>query len=318
MADLVARYPDVHVTFNFSPVLLWQIEDYVDRGAVDRAWLASLRPSLESLESFFDADSHHQIYPHPRYRELLERRVRGLPFTSQDLTDLAMWFNLAWCAPELRTDSVLLPDGREASVRRFVERGRDFHRDDGGRAGHSPARDGRRASAPSEPSAARADRGRCLPERDDRKILAFDLQRGKVGKSIAAQEGRAESPPVAERDLDVRRAFDDVIVREDISALVEDETGTESSADDLAVELVLFDSARDDADDGRQHVCDHRGKSGAHRHRVSRRVIASRRRDGGDRHRQDHDRSAPRDRGSHVAESFHWSAAKSRHVFRLL
>ena len=138
MAELVAQHPGVHVTFNFSPALLWQLEDYIERGATDRALLLSTQPPArlgasaqqQILETFFDADWHRQIYPHRRYRELLERRTQRLPFSTQDLADLVMWFNLAWFAHEFRTGTVTLPDGTAASVQRFVEQGRGFsHRD---------------------------------------------------------------------------------------------------------------------------------------------------------------------------------------------
>lgn len=76
MAALVAQHPDVHLTINFSPVLLWQLEDYLERGAADRALLLTQRLTScltaaeqeELLETFFEAQWHHQIYPHRRYR----------------------------------------------------------------------------------------------------------------------------------------------------------------------------------------------------------------------------------------------------------
>lgn len=134
MAALVAQYPEVHLTINFSPVLLWQLEDYVERGRSDCALLLTRKPTSrlsvaerhEMLETFFDAHWHHQIYPHPRYRALLEQRVHGRRFSDRDLTDLKMWFNLAWFAHEFRTGGVTLPDGTTASVRPLVEKGEGF------------------------------------------------------------------------------------------------------------------------------------------------------------------------------------------------
>jgi len=41
-----------------------------------------------------------------------------------------MWFNLAWFGIELRRGPVALPDGRVASVQRFVEQGRGFMESD--------------------------------------------------------------------------------------------------------------------------------------------------------------------------------------------
>jgi alpha-amylase/alpha-mannosidase (GH57 family) len=135
MAALVAEHPDVHLTINLTPALLWQIEDYIERGATDRALELTLKPAgklssaerEEILSTFFDADWHHQIFPHPRYKELFLQRVEGQPFTVQDLRDVQMWFNLAWFAAEFREREVRLPPTDEtACVARFVAKGRSF------------------------------------------------------------------------------------------------------------------------------------------------------------------------------------------------
>jgi alpha-amylase/alpha-mannosidase (GH57 family) len=134
MAALLGEFPDVHLTINLVPALLWQIEDYTERGATDTALELTLKPaealSVDEretlLSTFFAADWHHQIYPHPRYRTLFEQRARGDSFTTQDLRDLQMWFNLTWFGLEFRTGDVLLPDGSTASVKRFVDKGEGF------------------------------------------------------------------------------------------------------------------------------------------------------------------------------------------------
>ena len=104
MAAIVADYPNVHLTINLTPSLLWQIEDYTDRDATDRSLELSLKAaetmSLEDreevLRGFFDAHWHNQIYPHPRYAELFTQRVEERPFPTPDIRDLQVWFNLAW------------------------------------------------------------------------------------------------------------------------------------------------------------------------------------------------------------------------------
>ncbi|MCC6611855.1 MAG: hypothetical protein IT320_00175 [Anaerolineae bacterium] len=134
MAALVAEHPNVHLTINLTPVLLWQIEDYVERSATDRILDLTLKPAEaldhkereEVLSSFFDADWHNQVFPHPRYYELFIQRREGHPFTVQDLRDLQMWFNLSWFGNEFREGKVRLVTGETASVRRFIEQGRDF------------------------------------------------------------------------------------------------------------------------------------------------------------------------------------------------
>lgn len=134
MAALVAEHPEIHVTINLTPSLLWQIEDYVERGATDRALELTLQPAEqltkdereEILSSFFDADWHNQIFPHPRYKELFLRRVEGYAFSARDLRDLQAWFNLAWFGKEFRDGDVALEGGDHVSIHRLVEQGRDF------------------------------------------------------------------------------------------------------------------------------------------------------------------------------------------------
>lgn len=137
MAALVAGHPGVHLTINLTPVLLWQIEDY-QRGATDRALELTRKPAQNLtrkereylLSRFFDADWHHQIYLHPRYKELFEQRAKGLAFSVQDLRDLQMWFNLSWFGLEFREGEVDLASGERASVRRWVEQERDYSQED--------------------------------------------------------------------------------------------------------------------------------------------------------------------------------------------
>lgn len=134
MAALVAEHPAVHLTINLTPVLLWQLEDYTERGATDRTLELTLkspetlttRERQTVLSTFFDADWHNQIFPHPRYKELFTRRREGRGFTAQDVRDVQMWFNLAWFGQEFREGEVQLATGEAASVRRFIEQERDF------------------------------------------------------------------------------------------------------------------------------------------------------------------------------------------------
>jgi alpha-amylase/alpha-mannosidase (GH57 family) len=138
MASILESHPDVHLTINYTPVLLQQIEDYARFGATDRALELTRRaPSRlsaaqrnELLGSFFEASWHTQIYVWPRYRELFDKRTRGERFKAEDLRDLQMWFNLAWFAPELQHGAIRLPDGDTASVARFVTKGSGFSSED--------------------------------------------------------------------------------------------------------------------------------------------------------------------------------------------
>ena len=134
MAAMIAAYPNVHLTINLTPVLLQQIGDYIERGRTDRALALTLTPTSalsrqeveEICTTFFDADWHNEIYPHPRYKELLEKRAHGRALSDGEITDLRMWFNLAWFAPEFQNGAVEMPDGSSVSVRRFLEKGEGF------------------------------------------------------------------------------------------------------------------------------------------------------------------------------------------------
>ncbi|HVZ36684.1 MAG TPA: glycoside hydrolase family 57 protein [Polyangiaceae bacterium] len=138
MAALLAERSTVHATFNLTPILIEQLEQYVAGTATDRALELTLKCAEdlsaaernEVLATFFDADWHHQIFPHARYRELFERRATGQPFSASELRDLQMWFNLAWFGSEFRTGEVRLVGGDYCSVSRFVDRSRGFSQAD--------------------------------------------------------------------------------------------------------------------------------------------------------------------------------------------
>ncbi|MGD2177769.1 MAG: hypothetical protein PVG71_08100, partial [Anaerolineae bacterium] len=117
MAAMVAEYPRIHVSFNLTPSLIKQLQDFVD-GAKDRYWvLAERRASelteqekIEILRYFFDANWDNQIGVYPRYQALLDKRGTDASddslaeaverFTEQDFRDLQIWFNLAWFDPD--------------------------------------------------------------------------------------------------------------------------------------------------------------------------------------------------------------------------
>lgn len=134
MAALVGEHPGVHLTINLTPVLMWQLEDYLVRGATDQALELTLKPAdtltggerEEILSAFFDADWHNQVFLHRRYKELFLQRQERRSFSAQEIRDLQMWFNLAWFGSEFRTGSVPLVTGETASVQRFIAQGRGF------------------------------------------------------------------------------------------------------------------------------------------------------------------------------------------------
>ncbi len=115
MVSVIEDYPRLHVNFNLTPVLLLQIKELLD-GRISDLWLDwSRKPAAELseserfaiLENFFKIHWDNLVKPFPRYWELLNKRGhtfyrdevrRGLRyFSNQELLDLQVWFNLAWC-----------------------------------------------------------------------------------------------------------------------------------------------------------------------------------------------------------------------------
>lgn len=134
MARIAGEHEGIHLTVNLSGSLLWQLKDYLEVGATDRALESTCKPAdqLTSAERqyvlthFFDAHWHNQIAIHPRYGELFVKRRDGRRFSTQDVRDLQMWFNLAWFGKEFRDGEVELATGETASVRDLVAKGRGF------------------------------------------------------------------------------------------------------------------------------------------------------------------------------------------------
>ncbi len=134
MVAMLDQYPDVHVTFNLTPSLIRQLDDFAN-GAKDIYWVLAEKPADQLtdddkrflLRRFFDANWDHVIARFPRYKELLDKRGRSTDeetiekalqsFTTQDFRDLQVWFNLAWFDPDFLAQEPL---------KGLVEKGRDF------------------------------------------------------------------------------------------------------------------------------------------------------------------------------------------------
>lgn len=138
MAAILKDYPNVHVTFNLTPVLLKQLSDFSLNGAIDRYWEISLVPANELtsdqkefiLERFFDANWDHIIARFPRYKELLDQRGGSdseaietaiNSFSNQDFLDLQIWFNLAWFDPDFL---------QKSPMKELVEKERNYSETD--------------------------------------------------------------------------------------------------------------------------------------------------------------------------------------------
>src|SRR6267143_1239722 len=106
MPALLDAYPKIRATFNLVPSLLAQIEDYGKEESVDLFLNLSKRDAgeLSSEERGFiirwmrESPKALRVQQSPRYLELASRQPDA-QFTAQDMRDLQIWFNLAWCDP---------------------------------------------------------------------------------------------------------------------------------------------------------------------------------------------------------------------------
>jgi alpha-amylase/alpha-mannosidase (GH57 family) len=106
MAAMLKNYPNIHVTFNLTPSLIRQLDDF-QAGAKDLYWVMAEVPAKQLtdeqkqflLDRFFDTN-RKIIARFPRYQELLQKRDSGDEYTSQDFLDLQVLFNLAWTDPD--------------------------------------------------------------------------------------------------------------------------------------------------------------------------------------------------------------------------
>lgn len=114
MISILEDFPQIRMNFNLVPSLLVQIQDYISGQAKDSYWDLSLKPakglSLADknfiLLNFFMANWETMIKPYPRYWDLLQKRGTKVSeenianasekYSTQDFTDLQVWFNLTW------------------------------------------------------------------------------------------------------------------------------------------------------------------------------------------------------------------------------
>ena len=115
MAAMVERYEKMKATFNMVPVLLEQINDYVNNGASDTFLELTLKKpggmtgeeKARLLDDFFKVNFKRFVEPHPRYRDILikkgisnitiaQLRKAAGSLDDADYLDLQVLFNLAW------------------------------------------------------------------------------------------------------------------------------------------------------------------------------------------------------------------------------
>jgi alpha-amylase/alpha-mannosidase (GH57 family) len=125
MAALLKQYPGVRATFNLTPSLIRQLDDFA-AGAKDLYWVAAEKPAdaLTAadkrflLRRFFDTNPKI-IGRFPRYMALRDMRgsdmsdegldATAAKWTAQDFRDLQVLFNLAWMDPDFLAADPLKP-----------------------------------------------------------------------------------------------------------------------------------------------------------------------------------------------------------------
>ncbi len=88
--------------------------------------------------------------------------------------------------------------------------------------------------------------------RDHRQVVRLDVEHRQVGELVGADQFGAEHPSVLQRDYDLVRIGDDVVVGQHVAALVHDDAGAQPLGPELsAIALIAGEAAGIDVDDGR-------------------------------------------------------------------
>ena len=137
MLKHVQNYPEIKVTFNFTPSLLQQIHDYQTGKCTDRQFLLfkkkaeQLAPEEKTdiLRDFFLAHWERMIEVNPRYFALLLKRGKNIveeelvsvaqTFTTDEYRDLQIWANLVWIDPLFRGE-----------INDLYQKGKNFNEED--------------------------------------------------------------------------------------------------------------------------------------------------------------------------------------------
>jgi alpha-amylase/alpha-mannosidase (GH57 family) len=134
---ILSDYPNIKTTFNLTPVLLYQLQDYcTNKDLIDdflvvtlkRAELLNQTEKEFILTNFFMINWEKILRPHLRYFELLNKRgIYGTreeilrackKYGAQDFLDLQVLFNLLWFGPMARK--------KIPRVRELIEKGTHY------------------------------------------------------------------------------------------------------------------------------------------------------------------------------------------------
>ena len=106
MAALLSAYPRLRQTFNLVPSLLTQSNDHAGGRLKDLFGDLSRKPASELgaeeqtfiLKWMREPARFLRVQASPRYAELARRGLTDA-FSVDELRDLQVWYNLAWCDP---------------------------------------------------------------------------------------------------------------------------------------------------------------------------------------------------------------------------
>ena len=117
MGEVIRRHPKIRVNMNFTPILLYQLDQYAREAIPDQMMLVmakdpdrlTLADREFLLRTCFCVNLDTMGIPFPRYRQLHDMfRAWGDPaeaaanFRPEDYQDLSVLFLLAWCGPTLQ------------------------------------------------------------------------------------------------------------------------------------------------------------------------------------------------------------------------
>lgn len=136
MGRIARDHPETAMAFNFTPVLIEQMEHYIENGPKDDRLLeALLHPAADLdelqrelvLDHAFKLHLPTMVHPFPRYKQLhaligdeplTRQRAR---ITPQDLLDLQTLYLITWCG---------IPLANSDPVKSLIEKGKDFTEED--------------------------------------------------------------------------------------------------------------------------------------------------------------------------------------------
>jgi len=130
MARILSRFDKVKSVFNFSGILLEQIMDYADNKAKDYYGILTLKkPEYLTkkekkfiIDRFFSLNFERFVQPNKRYYQLYHKKMAKSRFSSQDIRDLQVIFNMSWFHPFTIKENKHLKE--------LIQKGKDYTEDD--------------------------------------------------------------------------------------------------------------------------------------------------------------------------------------------